>query len=751
MGNTTSAENTEGWMFNRDTTNTTPISFKYGNASTGNGSLYVEPLSSTIGAKKFIAENFIFTPISEIDTISVDYKLGPSTNANQVYFNIYANYAASLDTYYYDCRYNVVASTGSASSFSTLTFDPTQSYSVATRTGSATCPATPADMGTGAKVRAYAINLGDTSTNDANMSAYFDNAKVVLTGGSAIYDFENEPYVPTQVPVRPSLDGTVVYDSIPSPFPSNLASLGYQATRTSAFGDKVTFSGTDRHLEDVAVTLSSWACESGAWNMSCVTTPGATYTHALTLSLYEVESDGSAGALIGSRQQMFTIPYRPTADPSCASPTAWRDVTGACFNGINHVVVFDASGIVVPDSVIYSIGYDTQSYGAAPIGVDGPYNSLNVSLATGASSVGVNNDLDEVFWDTTYPGYTAGLKADTGWAANGSPAVSFTATTPDTTRPLVVLEDDAVATFDSLDRDLVFNATDAGGINKVVANLYKDGSLYKSTQSNALGATSFTHTIDLASIYQGAALPVGAYSVRYNATDLAGNLASTKTFNFTVIDAKKPTATLVLPDASSTDENTIVIQVDATDERGLNRIVANIYKEGVLFRSTQTAVLGAVSGTHNATVSLPDGEYSIRYNAQDIFGNIARTGSYALVVDTQGITPPTTDPDPQPLPTEPEQGTPAPLAPTSVVGAPSVLGVSDVAFQEEPVPQSDSQSSEDVEGASTRQPATLAAADVNGAEEESSGIAWYWWVLLLAAGLTAIWWLVAALRRRSSE
>ena len=52
---------------------------------------------------------------------------------------------------------------------------------------------------------------------------------------------------------------TTVYDATPSPLPPNVASLGFQATSTSEFGDLVTLGGTDRSLESVTVTMSDWA------------------------------------------------------------------------------------------------------------------------------------------------------------------------------------------------------------------------------------------------------------------------------------------------------------------------------------------------------------------------------------------------------------------------------------------------------------------------------------------------------------
>ena len=251
------------------------------------------------------------------------------------------------------------------------------------------------------------------------------------------YNFEADPYLPTPPPTKPAVAGDVIFDSIPNVLPSNSSSLGYQATATRALGDKISFAGTSRNLLSGAVTLSSWACQSGAWNTSCTTTPGATFSHPITLHIYNTGAGDSVGSLVASRTQTFNIPYRPTADPTCATVTAWRDTNGNCFNGLNHVVVFDLSGITVPDSVIYSVEYNTQTYGPTPIGSDGPYSSLNVSLNAAAPTVGTNVSADQIYWDSTYLGRPAGLSADNGWTANGNPAVLFTAQAPDTTPPAV--------------------------------------------------------------------------------------------------------------------------------------------------------------------------------------------------------------------------------------------------------------------------------------------------------------------------
>jgi hypothetical protein len=75
------------------------------------------------------------------------------------------------------------------------------------------------------------------------------------------------------------------------------------------------------------------------------------------------------------------------------------------------------------------------------------------------------------------------------------------------------------------------------------------------------------------------------------------------------------------------------VKLDATDNRGLQRIVANIYKGGVLVKSTQTRIDGVTSGTHTATVTLASGDYTVKYNAQDLAGNISQTSTFAFTID----------------------------------------------------------------------------------------------------------------------
>ncbi|WP_205789250.1 Ig-like domain-containing protein [Microbacterium sp. CPCC 204701] len=99
-------------------------------------------------------------------------------------------------------------------------------------------------------------------------------------------------------------------------------------------------------------------------------------------------------------------------------------------------------------------------------------------------------------------------------------------------------------------------------------------------------------------------------------------------------DTTRPVATLVAPTTSGPFQ-TLNVRVDATDDRGLRRIVANIYdKSNKLVRSTQSAADGATRASHSATVALPDGNYTVKYNAQDLAGNISKTFTAAFTIDT---------------------------------------------------------------------------------------------------------------------
>jgi hypothetical protein len=229
---------------------------------------------------------------------------------------------------------------------------------------------------------------------------------------------------------------SVVYNAIPSPLPPNMASLGFQATQTSEFGDYVHLAGTDRNLKTVTVTMSDWALYSDYALDARYAANSSTWTHPITLNLYNAVpgNPNQRGTLIGTVTQTITIPWRPAADPTCPGGTAWRAGDGQCYNGLAFNATFDFSslGIVLPNNVIVGVAFNTQSYGTTPLVVNGPYNSLNVGVE-GAATVGTDDNTDRVFWNTsTAAWYSDGgpggtFREDTNWAPYGTVAIQITA------------------------------------------------------------------------------------------------------------------------------------------------------------------------------------------------------------------------------------------------------------------------------------------------------------------------------------
>jgi hypothetical protein len=233
---------------------------------------------------------------------------------------------------------------------------------------------------------------------------------------------------------------SAVYDATPSPLPPNVASLGFQATSTSEFGDQVQLAGTNRVLDTVTVTLSNWALYADYAADPRYAGNSSTWSHPITVNVYSTHlgANGAPDTLLATVTQNVTIPWRPAADPTCPG-TAWKAGDGNCYNGIAFNAVFDlsSSNVTLPNDVIVGVAYNTQSYGAAPLGVGGPYNSLNVGIPTNqAVTVGSDADTDAVFWNTSHaPFYTDGgaggvgtFRQDTNWSPNGTVAFRITAT-----------------------------------------------------------------------------------------------------------------------------------------------------------------------------------------------------------------------------------------------------------------------------------------------------------------------------------
>jgi hypothetical protein len=216
--------------------------------------------------------------------------------------------------------------------------------------------------------------------------------------------------------------GTPVFSSLPDSTPANVASLGFQCCATRELGDEIILeANTPRRAGSATVLMSSWSQHS-----SYPALPAEGYTHPITLNIYEDAAAALAHAPVRSITRLFTIPWRPAASLSCPG-AAWMSATdGLCYNGLAFEIEFDLRSLNydLPSQFIYGVTFNTHMSGYQPLGVAGPYDSLNIGFSPALSpSIGQDVDADVVYWNTTMaPWYSDGgaggagtFRADTGW------------------------------------------------------------------------------------------------------------------------------------------------------------------------------------------------------------------------------------------------------------------------------------------------------------------------------------------------
>ena len=183
---------------------------------------------------------------------------------------------------------------------------------------------------------------------------------------------------------------TAIFDNTAPSLPSNLPSYGPEAYSYNEWGGGVTFAGAARKLSTATVTMSSWACQTGAWNTNdCSTTPGATFDVPITFKVYSVGASNAVGAVVATKTQTFTLPYRPSASASCTGADAGKWFDGsACKNGKAANITFTFSGETLPGNAIFGISFNSRDFGYSPLGgASGPTDSLNVATYPGTGTV----------------------------------------------------------------------------------------------------------------------------------------------------------------------------------------------------------------------------------------------------------------------------------------------------------------------------------------------------------------------------
>lgn len=199
----------------------------------------------------------------------------------------------------------------------------------------------------------------------------------------------------------------VVFQNGPDTLPlTGYPSTGLQATGLWGQAKYAELGGTARKLHSCDVTLVTWAGYYGGkdndptyrfkdWadaNPALVVVPtpdvsipgdSGGYYHPVTLAFYayDILNGTESYRLLTSKTVQAFIPWRPE---KLADGVTAYDPNGYAFR-----VPFDfPEGVILPDQVWVAVGFNTQSYGVAPIGalpngVNAPYNALNIPSPDG--------------------------------------------------------------------------------------------------------------------------------------------------------------------------------------------------------------------------------------------------------------------------------------------------------------------------------------------------------------------------------
>ena len=149
----------------------------------------------------------------------------------------------------------------------------------------------------------------------------------------------------------------------------NFISQAFQATWTSEFGDKISFTVPAPVLTRIDVMMVSSFCQSqsGPAPVVCTSTAGDTFNQPLILTLYSAD----LSTRLYQQQATCDIPYRPTSDPTCPAPGpgspcraegCWKSPDGNCRNGIAHLCSFTLPFISVPQTIVWTMAYPTRTY-----------------------------------------------------------------------------------------------------------------------------------------------------------------------------------------------------------------------------------------------------------------------------------------------------------------------------------------------------------------------------------------------------
>ncbi|MDB4566484.1 MBG domain-containing protein [Akkermansiaceae bacterium] len=234
------------------------------------------------------------------------------------------------------------------------------------------------------------IRLGLWATAFLSVAFYGPLRAAEITLGNLVQEYDGMVKAPAIATDPPGLNVSLeffprsqaqeIYRRAPLiPQPSH-PSYGLDGKSDLALGDVFNLGGNNRRLESVEAILVNWARASSFPGLAEANPEG--YLHPLTLTVYRVIRDDLF--LLAEITEEFLIPWRPeTLDDGGEYP----------YGGLAYRARFDfLEEVNVDGKLAILISYNTSNGGREPLGVPGPYDSLNVALSDWAVEVGSDDD-----------------------------------------------------------------------------------------------------------------------------------------------------------------------------------------------------------------------------------------------------------------------------------------------------------------------------------------------------------------------
>ncbi|MDB4549140.1 DUF5011 domain-containing protein [Akkermansiaceae bacterium] len=234
--------------------------------------------------------------------------------------------------------------------------------------------------------------------------AFSAEADLSWTDLSQEYDGQlKSPLVTTEPPILevtleyfPRSNSEVLFQRIPSIDQPSYPSYGLNGKSDIGLGDLVDLEIDNQRLESVDVAMVNFA-QAASWPQLAEENSEG-YFHPLTLTIYRVLGDDLF--LVTEKTQDVLIPWRPaTLDDGGEYPYGGRAFR-ARFNFTEEKFLAGNLALV--------ISYNTSQGGPAPLGVAGPYDSLNVALNGDTPLVGSDDNPSRVVRQTASRIYQSG-------------------------------------------------------------------------------------------------------------------------------------------------------------------------------------------------------------------------------------------------------------------------------------------------------------------------------------------------------